>query len=135
MSEPGTEIRRRFEVQLGNGRTSHRKLREGKPEPLSENPPGPSRLARLPALAHDFDGLIRGGQVKDQAERAMLCHGRRARVTQIMNLPFLAPDTQEEILFSMAGSEGEDVLSLGRIRRVAAEPGWGGQRELWHALR
>lgn len=33
MSESGTEIRRRFEVHLGNGRIGHRKLRGGRPKP------------------------------------------------------------------------------------------------------
>jgi len=37
------------------------------------------------ALAIRFDGLIRDGKVKDQAELARLGHVSRARLTQIMN--------------------------------------------------
>ena len=131
MSESGTEIRRRFEVHLGNGRAGHRKLREGRPKPEKTEPAGPSRLARLLALAHHFDELIRRGEVKDQAEIARLCHVSRARITQVMNLLFLATDIQEEILFSTAGPEGAAVLSPRRIRRVAADPRWEKQRALW----
>ena len=52
-----------------------------------------------------------------------------------MNLLFLAPDIQEEILFSTAGQEGGAAVSLMRIRRVVAEAGGERQRELWQALR
>ena len=43
--------------------------------------------------------LIRDGVVSDQAELATLGHVSRARLTQILNLLFLASDIQEKVLF------------------------------------
>jgi hypothetical protein len=50
------------------------------------------------ALAIQFDGLISNGTASSQAELARLGHVSRARITQIMNLVFLAPDIQETLL-------------------------------------
>ena len=50
------------------------------------------------ALAIRFDGSIRDGVVKDQAELAKLGHVTRATLTQIMAFLNLAPDIQEAIL-------------------------------------
>ena len=122
------------EVHLGNGRAGHRTLREGCPKPERESPPGPSRLARLLALAHHFDDMIREGVVKDQAEIARLCHVSRARVTQVMSLLFLAPDIQEEILSLFAGMLWQRGLSERHIRVVAADAAWVRQRRSWRDL-
>ncbi len=43
--------------------------------------------------------MIRYNAVTDQAELARLGHVSRARLTQIMNLLYLAPDLQEKLLF------------------------------------
>jgi hypothetical protein len=56
------------------------------------------RVARLMAVAIRLDQLIHDGTATDQAELARLGHVTRARLTQIMNLLFLAPDIQEQIL-------------------------------------
>ena len=50
-------------------------------------------------MAIRLDQLIRDGVVADQAELARLGHVSRARLTQIMNLLYLAPDLQEKLLF------------------------------------
>ena len=68
------------------------------------------------------------------AEVARLCRVSRARVAQIMNLLFLAPDIQEETLFSTAEPEGGALVSLKRLRHVVAEAEWEKQRELLRAL-
>jgi len=52
------------------------------------------------ALAIRFDRLIKAGEIADQAEIMRFGQASRARVTQIMSLHQLAPDIQEEILFS-----------------------------------
>lgn len=49
------------------------------------------------ALAIRFDSLIRRGDVTDQVELARLGHVSRARLTQIMNLRLLAPDSPDEL--------------------------------------
>jgi len=67
--------------------------------PIGEAP-GPSsrgrvsRVARLLALAHRFEKLIRDGEMRDYADLARLGHVTLARLTQIMNLLNLAPDIQ-----------------------------------------
>ena len=50
------------------------------------------------ALAIRFDQLLREGVVHNQSELAQLGHVSSARVSQIVNLLYLAPDIQEEIL-------------------------------------
>ena len=52
-----------------------------------------------------------------------------------MNLLFLAPDIQEEVLFLTAESERKQPVTMRAIRRVVAEPEWRRQRALWRALR
>ena len=83
------------------------------------------RVARLMALAIRFDQLIRDGVVVDYADLARLGHVSRARVTQIMNLLNLAPDIQERLILSKAGTD--DLHERG-LRALAAEPDW--QRQL-----
>lgn len=92
------------------------------------------RVARLMALAIRFDGLVRRGEVADQAELARLGHVTRARVTQIMNLLSLAPDIQEELLFLPPVQRGRDPLVLRDLLPIAAEPDWQRQRRLWREL-
>lgn len=98
-------------------------------------PPAPSRLARLLALAHHFDDMIREGVVRDQAEIARLMKVTRARVTQIMNLLYVAPDIQEGILFLVVEPGDGYAISPRRIRHIIAEADWEKQRQLWRALR
>ena len=66
------------------------------------------RICRLMALAIKMDRLVPEGRVRDFAELARLSHVSCARVTQIMNLNFLAPDIQEEILFLPRTERGRD---------------------------
>jgi hypothetical protein len=66
------------------------------------------RISKLMALAIHFDGMIREGKVKDMSELARLSHVTQPRMTQIMNLLYLATDIQEELLFlpSIASNGG-----------------------------
>ena len=92
------------------------------------------RIARLMALAIRFDRLIKEGEVSDQADLARLGHVTRARVTQIMNLLYLAPDIQEAILFLPRTKRGRDPIRERMIRRIVAEPEWRKQRWMWEGL-
>ena len=92
------------------------------------------RISRLTALAIRFDDLLRRGEVKDYAELARLGHVTRARVTQIMNLLYLAPDIQEALLFLPAVEAGHDPIKEWQVRPVAAEVVWERQRTCWKAL-
>jgi hypothetical protein len=93
------------------------------------------RVARLMALAIYFDELIAEGQLTGFAELARLGHVTRARVTQIMNLLYLAPDIQQAILFLPGVDRGPDPITERDLRPIAAELHWQRQRALWSRLR
>lgn len=92
------------------------------------------RVARLMALAVRFDGLLRDKAVASQSELAKVGHVTRARVTQIMNLLWLAPDIQEEILFWPEINRGRDPITEHELRGVAAILDWNEQRAMWKKL-
>jgi hypothetical protein len=89
------------------------------------------RVARLLALAHRFDGLLRLGMVKNYSELARLGHVTPARISQIMGLLFLAPAVQEEILFWPRMARGRDTFRLADLLPIAQVPDWSKQRQLW----
>ena len=77
------------------------------------------------------DRLVREGAVRDCAGLARLGHVSRARVTQIMNLNFLAPDIQEDLLFLPRVERGRDPIREHAIRPIAAMFDWRKQRKEW----
>jgi hypothetical protein len=89
-------------------------------------------LARLLALAHKLEGVVRSGKVKDYAELARLAHVSSARIGQIVILAQLAPAIQERILF--LPSEHETPLAERELRAVAREPRWDRQQALFERL-
>jgi hypothetical protein len=91
-------------------------------------------VARLLALAHRFEGLLRQGVIDDQADLARLGQVSRARVSQIMTLLHLAPDIQEEILFLRPTTRGRDPIRLRHLLPVAQVLDWRQQRWLWRRL-
>ncbi len=93
------------------------KVRFGKPQPgvrCAEGRPVARvpRVARLLALAHRIDGMIRSGELKDWAEAARLIGVTRARMTQIANLMLLSPHLQERLL----DSANESILTEHQFR-------------------
>ena len=103
-------------------------------EPAAIRPGRLPRVARLMALAIRFDGLVRTGQVKNQAELARLGQVSRARISQIMALLFLAPDIQENLLFLPAIENRRTPILLCHLWPIAAIPDWASQRRKWHQL-
>src|SRR5262245_51593202 len=86
------------------------------------------RVSRMMALAIRFDGLIRSGVVKDQADLARLGGVSRARTTQIMSLLNLSPDIQEALLFLPRIEKGKEPIREKDLRPIAAEEDWAKQR-------
>jgi hypothetical protein len=84
------------------------------------------RVARLLALAHKLDGLVRSEAVRDYAELARLGHVSAARISQIMTLLHLAPAIQEYVLFLSADRTG--FLTEPNLRKIARKPLWDHQR-------
>ncbi len=122
------------QVHFQRGRKSRKAIIEG-PPPETDAPVGRvPRISRLMALALRLERLIETGEVKDQAEIARLGHVTRARVTQIMNLLYLAPDIQEAILFLPLTTRGRDPVREKHVRPISAEPNWKAQRSMWVAL-
>ena len=68
----------------------------GRPKPHKE--PKTPRVVELLRKAHEWQGLIESGEVRNQAEIARREGITRARVTQIMGLLRLAPEIQKYIL-------------------------------------
>src|SRR6202521_4227801 len=102
------------------------------PEPASPPQGRAPRIARLMALAHKLDGLVRSGAVRDYVELARLGHVSAARVSQIMTLLHLAPAIQEYLLFLSADEAG--FLSEPTLRTIAREPRWDHQRACLETL-
>ena len=92
-------------------------------------------VARLLALAHRLEGLLRAGVARDYAALGRLGHVSRARISQIMSLLYLAPDLQEQVLFLPPTARGRDRLQLRHLLPVAATADWPRQRRQWQALR
>ena len=90
----------------------------------SPKPNGPSRSARMLALAHYIERLVEAGELTSYAEAARVLGLTRARLTQVMNLLLLAPEIQIRIL------AGESVGSAGLLRRAAGVPAWPDQAVL-----
>jgi hypothetical protein len=86
------------------------------------------RIARLMALARHIDDLVRSGTVCSYAAAARLGHVSRARMSQIMNLLYLAPDLQEQLLFLQRPSRGRAAPVLRQVLHVAAALDWDEQR-------
>ncbi len=107
-------------------------------------PPGPvpkmqprgraPRVARMLALAHRIDGMVRSGETRDYAYAARRLGLTRARVTQITNLLLLAPVIQEAILGLPPVTTGRDPISERRLRPIVAEFEWDKQLDMWNEV-
>ncbi len=89
------------------------------------------RVARLLALAHRIDGMIRSGELRDWAEAARLTGVTRARMTQIANLLLLAPEIQGDILEMVLVVEGRDPVNEHRLRQIVCRGTWVEQQRDW----
>jgi hypothetical protein len=98
-------------------------------EPTPEPQGRPPRIARVLALAHKMDALVRSGTVSSYRELARLGHISPARLSQFMVLLHLAPPIQECLLFLSAG-DARFINEL-ELRKIAREPRWDRQRKLF----
>ena len=112
-----------------------RVLHEGPAPAVPQQTGRVPHLSRLMALALRMDDLLQTSAVGDMAEMARIGHVTRARVTQITNLRFLAPDIQEEILFLPLTEAGRDRVKEWQIRPIAAALSWSRQRRMWRELK
>jgi hypothetical protein len=83
----------------------------------------------LLALALKMEQMIQEGTVKKYSDLAELCQVSAARITQVMNLLYLSPDIQEQIL-----SSDPPPLNESAVRRLSSVVLWSEQRVLWREL-
>jgi hypothetical protein len=98
-------------------------------EAIGEPQGRPPRVARLVALAHKLEQLVRSGAVRSYGELARLGHISPARLSQIMILAQLAPAIQEYVLFLSDHEDG--IITELDLRKIAREPLWRRQRALF----
>ena len=123
-------------VHFKNSRCGRKRLRNGAAPAISPIEQGRvPRISRLMALAIRFDGMLKGGLVRDYADLARLGLVSKPRVTQIMNLLLLAPDIQEELLFLPRITNGKDPITERHVRAITKAPKWSKQRVMWFKLK
>lgn len=110
--------------------------------PGAESPSSPpSSSGRLPrvtqvlALAIQFQDMIDRGDAQDYADLARLGCLTRERMSQIMELVWLAPDIQREILEFPTTATSRFPVSEVAVRRIADRLRWLDQRVLWTNLK
>lgn len=92
------------------------------------------RVARLLALAHKIDGMIRSEELKDWAEAAWLIGITRARMTQLASLLLLAPEIQENILSCSSAPQKADTTTERNLRKLTSGMDWQKQKSEWAVL-
>jgi hypothetical protein len=86
------------------------------------------------ALAIQFQDMIQRGEARDYADLARLGCLTRERMSQIMELVWLAPDIQEEILM-FPPTAARFPISEAATRKIAASLAWPEQRLGWQRLK
>jgi hypothetical protein len=117
-----------FTVPFRHELTPRTFVAQATPEPPGRAP----RIARLLALAHKLDAMVRSGAIADYGELARLGHISPARLSQIMVLLHLAPSIQEYVLFLSAG-DGRFITEP-ELRKIAREPRWDRQSKLFEQV-
>lgn len=106
------------------------------PTPTQTIPPGRvPRASRVMALAIQFDDLLQRGVVANTVELARLAKVTQPRITQVLNLLYLAPDIQEELLFLPLVAEGRDPIHEKHLRRICRLSSFASQRRAWNRLK
>ena len=105
----------------------------------SDAPPsgngGLPRVTQVMALAIQFQDMIQRGAARDYADLARLGCLTRERMSQIMELVWLAPDIQQEILEFRRPGAARFPISEVAVRRIASLLSWNEQRNAWQLLK
>jgi hypothetical protein len=93
------------------------------------------RVTQVMALAIQFQDMIQRGEASDYADLARLGCLTRERMSQIMELVWLAPDIQQEILeFRPTGAPRFPINEVA-VRRIGGLLSWPEQRGAWQSLK
>ena len=93
------------------------------------------RVTQVMALAIQFQDMLQRGEARDYADLARLGCLTRERMSQIMELIWLAPDIQRELLECKPTHTTRFPISELAVRRIAAELAWEPQRAAWRKLK
>ncbi len=85
--------------------------------------------------AHKIREAIARGQECDHADVARRLGFTRAWLAHLLDLPLLAPDVQEPVLFLIKAVDGVEPLSERALRAVAHAASWDEQRTQWARVR
>tara|TARA_R110002072_G_scaffold13909_1_gene58006 strand:- start:71 stop:472 length:402 start_codon:yes stop_codon:yes gene_type:complete len=109
-------------------------LKEGAAPPKPPPRRVPTRAARLLALAHRIDGLVRDGKMTDYAEVALVAGLTRARISQITDMLFLAPSIQEQVLCETKPERGRERYGERHLRQIVRDHDWDRQVQAFESL-
>lgn len=123
-----------YTVHLARSAHGQVEFVEGKAPTPAPRERVPTRAARLLAMAHRIDGLVRSGEMSDYAEVALVAGITRARVSQIMDLTLLAPSIQERVLRELKPERGRDRYSERDLRRIVRDADWDRQERAFERL-
>ena len=93
------------------------------------------RVTHVIALAIHFQDMIQRGEARDYADLARLGCLTRERMSQIMELVWLAPDIQQEILQFPPTATARFPISEVALRKLAHLLSWADQRAAWIRLK
>ena len=87
------------------------------------------------AMALHLQDVIERGEARDYAGLARLGCLTRERISQIMELVWLAPDIQQEILEFAPSGAARFPISEVAVRKFANLLPWSDQRAAWNRLK
>lgn len=93
------------------------------------------RVTQVMALAIQFQDMIQRGEARDYADLARLGCLTRERISQIMELVWLAPDIQQEILEFPPTAVARFPLSEVAARKMASTLSWVEQKKAWEQVK
>ena len=93
------------------------------------------RVTQVLALAIQFQDMLNRGEASNYADLARLGCLTRERMSQIMELVWLAPDIQKEILEFPPNATGRFPVSEVAVRRIGGFLCWERQRVEWKELK
>lgn len=93
------------------------------------------RITQVMALAIQLQDMIQRGDARDYADLARLGCLTRERMSQILELVWLAPDIQQEILEFPPSGAARFPISEVAVRKIASPLSWNEQRRAWEQLK
>ena len=123
------------EIEFRLHRTKRAAFSSGRTETPVSRPGVLPRVTQVLALAIQFQDMLNRGEASNYADLARLGCLTRERMSQIMELIWLAPDIQEEILGFPPNATGRFPVSEVAVRRIGGFLSWEKQRADWKNLK